>query len=76
MLSDIDFAPNLSDDATTEVIEREFSDLHFLVEHELSDLDYDDAARSNLSDPDDDPNLEATLDGCPFDIDELLDQVY
>ena len=74
--SDVDFAPNLSDYKTSAMIGREFSDFHFLVEHELSDLDQDDVARENLSDPDDDPNLEVALEECPFDIDELLDQVY
>lgn len=71
-ISDLDFEPNLSDDATLEVIGREFSDFHFSVEHGLSDLDTDDVYR----DHDDDPDLEVTLEGCPFDIDELLDQVH
>ena len=75
-LSDLDFEPNLSDDATMEVIGREFSDLLFSVEHDLSDLDTDDVHRNDLSDPDDDADLEVSLEQCPFDIDELLDQGF
>lgn len=68
IISDLDAGTVVSD-----AIEREFSDFRFLVDHDLSDHDLDDVAREDLSDPDDDPNLEAALDGCPFDIDELLD---
>ena len=74
--SDVDFMPTLSDDATMAMIEKEFSDLVFSFDYDLSDLDADDVHRENLSDPDDDPDLEVTLEQCPFDIDELLDEVY
>lgn len=66
-------ADALSDEEAMDVIRREFNDTLFLVEHDLSDHDYDDVARDDLSDPDDDPELEVALEGCPFDTDELLD---
>ena len=75
-LSDIDFGITTVDHRNNDFIRREFDDTLFAVEHELSDLDRDDVDRNELSDPDDDPDIELTLDGCPFDIDELLDQVY
>lgn len=65
-------ADALSDEESMEVIRREFNDTLFLVEHDLSDLDYDDVYRDDLSDPDDDLEFEASLEGCPFDVDDAI----
>ena len=66
-------AKQLADEEEMDVIRREFDATLFEIEHHISDHDYDDLARNDLSDPDDDLEIEAALEGCPFDVDELLD---
>ncbi len=65
-------ADALSDEAEMEIIRREFDSFMFSVEHELSDHDLDDVYRDDLPDPDDDPELEAALEGCAFDLDDVI----
>jgi hypothetical protein len=60
-----------------DVIGREVDNLLFGLEHDLlSDPDTDDDYGTDITDPDDIMGLEDALENAPFDVDELLDQLY